>query len=250
MWKNYFLAVQSGLRESNRREGIQMRKAIILLALASSNVMASVDNQGFYATREGQIFKSQDARELEHGYVQGDDTPYFTWKGFISGKQLYFEVHGEQIKVVLEKRQTVLPFASAPSMPGADASGRALDDKGPDLFVKSSKDPRQSLICIESLGPDIYIRPRPYKEVYLVTDPVGKPGIYRLSGINSSCRGIERTSDGNLLTPNWKVDKSKSPNVLINYYRVGNGHLTKSDIQITGTIASGDAQEYNIDESR
>jgi hypothetical protein len=227
-----------------------MRKAIILLALASSDVVASVDNQGFYATREGQIFKIEDARELDHGYVQGDDTPYFTWKGFISGKQLYFEVHGEQIRVVLEKKQTTLLFDRAPSIPGADTDNRTPDEKGLDLFVKSSKDPRQSLICIESLGPDIYIHPRPYKEVYLVTDPIGKPSIYRLSGINSSCRGIERTSAGNLLAPSWKVDKSMSPNILINYYRVENNHLTKSDIQITGAIVSDDAQEYNIDESR
>lgn len=223
-----------------------MRKGIILLALLSTNAVAGVDNQGFYATRKGQIFKSGDARELEHGFVQGDDTPYFTWKGLISGKQLYFEVHGEQIKLMSEKKQTILSFVGAPSIPGADKSSRNLDDKGPDLFVNSSKDPRQSLICIESLGPDIYIRPRPYMEVYLLTDPVGTPRIYRLSGINSSCRGIERTSSGDLLAPSWKVDKNMSPNVLIDYYRVGNDHLTKSDIQFTGTITSEDGQEYDI----
>jgi hypothetical protein len=224
-----------------------MRRGIILLALTCANAAASVDNQGFYATREGQIFKSEDIRELEHGYVQGDETPYFTWKGFVSGKQLYFEVHGEQIKLVLEKKQTMLPFIGAPSIPGGDVGNRALDEKGSDLFIKSAKNSRQSLICIESLSPDTYIQPRPYKEVYLITDPIGKPAIYRLSGINASCKGIERTSEGDLLAPTWVVDKATSPNVTINYYRIENNHFKKSNVQFTGTIVSEDAQEYKID---
>jgi hypothetical protein len=227
-----------------------MRKDVILLALISANASADIDNQGFYATREAQIFKSEDTRELEQGYVQGDDAPYFTWKGFISGKQIYFEIHGEQIKIILEKKQTVLSLISAPSIPGGDKGSRALNKKGSDLFVKSTKDSRQSLICIESLGPDVYIRPRPYKEVYLVTSPVGKPLLYRLSGINASCRGIERTSEGSLLAPTWQVNKTTSPSVLINYYRIENNHFTKSSTHITGTIVSEDAQEYNIDQRR
>jgi hypothetical protein len=227
-----------------------MRAGITLLALIAANAAASVDNQGFYATRERQIFKSEDAHELEHGYVQGDDVPYFTWKGFISGQQLYFEVHGDQIKLIVKKKKNVLPFAAAPSMPGGDTDHRALDDKGPDLFVKSAKDARESLICIESLGPDIYVRPRAYKEVYLVTDPLGKPGLYRLSGINASCRGIERTADGNLLAPAWKVDKSTTPSVLIKYYLIDNNRFRQSDVQVAGTIVSENAQEYNIGGSR
>lgn len=227
-----------------------MRKGIVIVALISANAAASVDNLGFYATREGQIFKDEDARELEHGYVQGDDTPYFTWKGFVSGKTLYFEAHGDQIKLTLEKKQVTLPFSNAPSIPGGDTASRSLDDKGADLFIKSTKDPQQSLICIESLGPDIYIRPRPYKEVYLVTDVIDKPAIYRLSGINASCRGIERTSTGYLIAPAWQINKKMSPSVVINYYRVENHILTKTDIQISGTVISEDGQEYRIDQHR
>lgn len=226
-----------------------MRTSILLLALAATSATASVDNQSFYARRQGQIFKPEDTRALEHGYVKGDDTPYFTWEGFVSGKQLYFEVHGDQIKLILGKKRTVLPFSGAPSLPGGDTDNRALDDKGSDLFVKSTKDPRQSLVCIESLGPDVYIRPRPYREVYLVTDPLRKPHLYRLSGINASCRGIERSPDGRLLVPTWTIDKKLSPSVRIDYYFIKNTRFEKSDVQVTGMIASEDAQEYDIGEN-
>jgi hypothetical protein len=226
---------------------MKKRIAPALLAFIITNATAGIDSQTFYTTREGQVFKNEDMRELEQGYVKGDDSPYFTWKGFVSGKPLYFEVHDEQIKLVVSKKQTTSSFSSAPSISGGDTDGRAINEKGSDLFIKSSKDPKQSLICIESIGPDIYTHPRPYKEVYLITDPVGFPHIYRLSSINASCKGVVQTPKGKIFAPSWTFEENPSPKIFINYYQADKNRFLRSDIQITGTTASEDAQLYNID---
>jgi hypothetical protein len=221
--------------------------AIILLALAAADAAGGVDSEAFYAKRERQIFKREDARELEHGYVKGDDVPYFTWEGSVSGKSLYVEVHGEQIKLITGAKTTVLPFIKALMLAGGDMDARALDEKGPDLYVKSTKNLGASLVCVESLGPDTYMRPRPYREVYLVTAPLGDPHLYRLSGINASCKGIEQTAAGKLLVPTWDISRNRTPSVVIDYYAIEKGEFKKTGIRILGSIADDYATEYDIE---
>jgi hypothetical protein len=225
-----------------------MKIGLILFAVSmSASAAAKVDNQGFYATREQQIFKAEDKQDFRGGYVKGDDIQYFHWTGFITGKEVYFEVHGERIRLHIEKKWTVLSLRSAPALPGGDKDSFALDDKGADIYVKSAKNARQSLICVESLGPDIYIHSRPYWEVYLVTDPLGSPHAYRLSGINADCRGIERARNGALLAPTWDINKKVNPGVVINYYAIEKSGLKKTDVRFTGSIESEYADEYIID---
>ncbi|WLI91589.1 hypothetical protein Q4S45_10850 [Massilia sp. R2A-15] len=225
-----------------------MKFGIILFAFSLSATAAEkVDNQRFYATREQQIFKEEDKREFKWGYIKGDDVPFATWSGFVSGRSVYIEVHGNTVRLQAGEKWTILSFASAPALPGGDAGSPTLDDKGADIYVKSAKDRRDSLICIESLGPDIYTRHRPYWEVYVITNPLADPGIYRISGINADCRGIERAHNGNLLVPTWDVRKDKTPGVVINYYAIEKNGFRKTGIRFTGSIASEYADEYIID---
>jgi hypothetical protein len=221
-----------------------MNIGAILLAVGAATT--GVDNLGFYETRVQQILKEEDARELQHGYVRGDSVPYFTWNGFVSGKAMYFEVHGEKIRLITGQKKTDIRLAEAPSLPGADGDSRALDDKGLSLFVKSAMDAKHSLLCIESLGPDTYIRPRPYMEVYLITNPLGRPRLYRLSGINASCRGIERGPNGELLVPVWHIERKKIPNVTINYFSIGISKFIEAGVRVTGQIVDEYAQTYEL----
>jgi hypothetical protein len=223
-----------------------MKLTATLIAMAAASAMAATDSQDFYATRAQQVFKQENARNLEHGYEKGDDVPYFTWDGFVSDKPLYFEVHGGKIRLIQGKKKFNFSLVSAISLPGADRDSRALDEKGPSLFIKSTKNPKHSLICVESLGPDIYIPPRPYREVYLITNPLGSPRLYRLSGINASCRGIEQAPGGNLLVPVWDIERSRTPNVIINYFSLEPSKFKKTRISVTGSIVDGNTQDYEI----
>lgn len=222
-------------------------KTLALIMMAAANAIAGVDNQDFYATRAQQIFKEEDIRELQKAYEKGDDTAFFTWKGFLSGRPLYIEIHGENLQLIQGKKKIYMSLLQAPALPGADRDTHALDDKGPRLFVKSTKAPEHSLVCIESLGPDSYTRPRPYMEVYLITAPFGDARLYRLSGINASCRGVEQASHGALLAPVWNIDKTRKPNVIINYFSLAQSNFSATNFRITGTIVDGYAQKYKFD---
>lgn len=214
---------------------------------AAANGITGVDNQGLYATRAQQIFKEEDIRALQHGYENGDDIPFFTWNGFVSGKPLYIEVHGESIKLFQGNKKAHMSLLQAPALPGADRDSHTLDDKGPRLFVKSTKVPEHSLVCIESLGLDIYIRPRPYMEVYLITAPLGSARLYRLSGINASCKGIEQAPSGALLAPVWDINRKRTPNVIISYFSLASSRFIPTNFRITGSIVDEYAQRYKID---
>lgn len=210
---------------------------------------AAVDNVSFYDTRERQIFKEGDKRDTNWGFVKGDDVPYFSWKGLITGKEVYFHVHGPEMLMVVGARSTKRAFRSAPALPGGDPGAPPMDFKGADIYVKSAIDPRQSLICIQSLGPDVYTRPRPYWEVYVVTDPLGAPRLYRISGINADCRGIERAYDGTLLAPVWHLQKNATPEVEIKYYAFEKNRFRQTAIRLTGSIQSEYADKYVISDT-
>ncbi len=227
-----------------------MKLIIIFFALSMSmSAAGQVDNVGFYSTRDQQIFKIEDKRDFKGGYVKGDDVPYFSWEGLISGKKFYFHVHGPELMLSVGGEVTKRFFRSAPALPGVDPWFPPVDNKGADLYIKSAKDPRQSLICIQTLGPDSYRRPRPYWEVYLITDPLSAPRLYRISGINADCGGLERAYDGTLLAPVWRVERDATPEVEVRYYALNENRFRETHIRFTGTIQSAYADKYFISEA-
>ena len=222
---------------------------IFFALFISTRAAGQVDNVGFYSTRDQQIFKAEDKRDFNGGYVKGDDVPYFSWEGLISGKKFYFHVHGTELMMLVGAKSIKQSFRSAPALPGGDPWSLPVDNKGADLYVKSSKDPRQSLICIQTLGPDSYRRPRPYWEVYVVTDPLVTPRLYRISGINADCGGLERAYDGTLLAPVWRVEKDATPEVEVKYYALDKNRFRETHVRFTGTIQSEYAEKYVISEA-
>lgn len=225
-----------------------MKLGIMLFVVCISAYAAEkVDNLGFYASREQQVFNTANKQEFRSGYMKGEDAPYFTWHGPISGKDVYVEVHNERLRVHTGTKWAAFSLRGAHALPSGDKESVTIDDKGADIFVKSAQDQRQSLICIQSLGPDIYMRPRPYWEVYLIKEPLGTPSLYRISGINADCRGIERSPDGGLLVPTWDIQKNRDPGVVIEYYAIEKNGFRKTNVRFTGTIASKFADEYVID---
>jgi hypothetical protein len=83
----------------------------------------------------------------------------------------------------------------------------------------------------------------------VLADPLVTPRLYRVSGINADCRGLERAYDGSLLAPVWRVQKDATPEVEVKYYVLGRNRLRETRIRFTGTIQSDYADKYAISEA-
>jgi hypothetical protein len=221
-----------------------MRTAIgaIILAAAAANATAAVDFLQFYASREHQVFKEEDKRQTDY-FANESETMFKVWKGFVSGKKLYVEVHDKRITLIHGQKETILPISRAAKLKDTDSYKRELYlPHLPDLYVKSTKDPSQSLLCVENI---------PDETVYLVTDPFGTPRLYRLSGENASCSEVERAPDGRLLVPRWRINGFRWPNVVIDYYAIDKDSFKKTGIRVTGRIVGENRDRtYEIDGSQ
>lgn len=206
----------------------------------------ATDRLQFYDSRPGQAIKASDLQKHEIGYDRDNEIAHVYWRGHVTGKDVNLNVYGREVflrvgsKVVRLRTDSAVGFTS-------EQVASELDPFTADIYVVSAKNADQSLICVESLGPDVHVRPFPYWQVYLIASPLTNPRLYRLSGINSSCRGIERTNKGKLVVPQWTVDREAVPTVAIDYYEIGTQRLRKAERRVTGAIASGDAQDYIID---
>ena len=231
-----------------------MKSQIILLAVFSlaapckSSYAEVTDNQAFYRSHQGQVFKESDLLKITKGYIRGDEVQYITWRGHISGVPVYFEAHGEKIKIHAAKNRSEFSLRQAPAVPGGDPRYYTISNMDSDFYVKSMPNAHDSMICIESLGRDIYVPIIPYWEVYVIINPLTHPELYRLSGINASCRGIERLPDGKIVAPKWTINRTVNPNVVIDYYFLEKNSVKKNNRRVTGMITSEDGLEYVFNE--
>lgn len=223
--------------------------AVIFAALLNTFAYAEpVDNQAYYASRPGQIFKANDILKTSGGYAEGDGVQYITWTGYISGVPVHVQIHGKELRIRVTEKIYEFSLRKASEIPGGDREYYMISDMGSDFYVKSMPNAQDSMICIESLGPDIYVPIIPYWEVYVIAYPLTHPELYRLSGINASCRGIERLPDGRIIAPKWTLNRRVTPSVVIDYYSLQKNTVRKNNIQVTGMIASEDGLEYVFNE--
>jgi hypothetical protein len=215
-----------------------MSKALVctIAMLLGGQALAAepVDSATFYASRPGQVFKAGSSKAMTVGYMEGDETPYQSWEGRVSGKKVYLELHGDQFKMQIGRRWTKRSLGSALKL-ATDASAEkqaTLDAKGTELYVRSDKVAKRSVLCLESLLAD-------------VTDLLASPRLYRLPALYGSCQGLVDGGSGGFVVPAWSTASDHVPATFsIRYLRLGKVGFAATDQTYTATSVGDHLDEF------
>jgi hypothetical protein len=227
-----------------------MSKALVctIAMLLGGQALAAepVDSATFYASRPGQVFKAGSSKAMTVGYMEGDETPYQSWEGRVSGKKVYLELHGDQFKMQIGRRWTKRSLGSALKL-ATDASAEkqaTLDAKGTELYVRSDKVAKRSVLCLESLLADAS-RVMPFRSVYVVTDLLASPRLYRLPALYGSCQGLVDGGSGGFVVPAWSTASDHVPATFsIRYLRLGKVGFAATDQTYTATSVGDHLDEF------
>ena len=206
---------------------------------------ASIDSAGFYASRPGQVFKDSSPQSMNVGYLEGDETPYQTWEGMLSGKKLYVELHGDQLKIQAGRRKYTSNLGSAFKLPSEQTA--ALDFRGTDLYTYQGKGAHDNVLCIESLPAEVN-RTTPYRSVYLLIEPLGKPRLYQLPMLYASCKGVSEDKQGTYMIPWWSPSTDSAPhNLSIEFFKLGPTGYTATGQRANATVVDDQIDKFVID---
>lgn len=168
--------------------------------------------------------------KVETSLLQGDSFSQnmWFWQGAINGHDV--SIYAGQKRVQLQSRNDIKKVLLSNAISAAqDKFYKAgLDLRGMDFYLHEAKKEQDSAICISSLEPgassDI-----PYAQVYLITNPMKKPQIYKLPSFLASCLSITKDSSGNVYLPmvNSTAEKTEQ-NLDIQFYKVIGGKLGKA----------------------
>lgn len=227
-----------------------MAKAIVcaIAMLLGGHAIAAepVDSATFDAGRPGQVFKAGSSKAMMVGYVEGDETPYQRWEGRVSGKKVYLELHGDQFKMQVGRRWTRRSLGAAFKLASEVSADKAvgLDAKGTELYVRSEKVAKRSVLCLESLLEDAS-RAVPFRRVYVVTDLLASPRLYRLPALYGSCQGLADGSSGGFVAPAWSTTGDHVPATFsIRYLRLGKAGFAATAQTYTATSVGEHLDEF------
>lgn len=193
---------------------------ITALACASSIVWATentIDSDTFYNTQKNKVFTEKN-KNLSIGFEEGDETPFLTWEGQLSGGKLYFELHGNQITIITGRHRITANLENSFRLNDEAATG--LDPRGVSLYVNTYDHPKDSVLCIESLEPDAS-RTTPYRSAYIITEPTTSAKLYKIPKRFASCKGLIRgSSRRSLYVPEWKFDDSLARTFQVVYHHI------------------------------
>lgn len=148
-----------------------------------------------------QVFQHTDAQPMTVGTLEGDDEPFQTWRGQVSGKPVYVEVHGDALRLQVGRRTFVRKLSRAARPAGTPAM--ALDTRGTSLFATSGSQASTAILCLESL-PASVSRSTPDKAVFVILDLWGAPKVYQLPPLQAACAGLRATAPGRYEAPVWE----------------------------------------------
>jgi hypothetical protein len=148
-----------------------------------------------------QVFQHTDAQPMTVGTLEGDDEPFQTWRGQVSGKPVYVEVHGDALRLQVGRRTFVRMLSRAARSAGTPAM--ALDTRGTTLFATSGSQPSTAILCLESL-PASVSRSTLDKAVFVILDLRGAPKVYQLPPLQAACAGLRATAPGRYEVPVWE----------------------------------------------
>ena len=237
-----------------------MKLLMLLLAIAYSPVQAD-DNKGmdwktFSMNQNGQVFNETDRKELEGGFLVGDDNvQYFTWEGEVSNRRLYIEAHGNVIKLRIGKKWITRYTTQALSFP-SDPNVNFGQHESPGLYIKSEKLAANTLICLDDIQPNFSGWPYTSKAgAYVLLDPMGVAILYKMPSEMASCLGLIRNASGKFAIPKWQIgefliaDKkhleSPPPRFTIQYYQLERTGFSKIGSPIVGRYLSNADHTFN-----
>lgn len=188
----------------SKQRSIQMKSALVFfsstLYLSIAGAAVSVDSATIYSKHTGQVYNAESVQPVSLGFIEGDDVPYLTWNGIMSGKKMYVELHGGVLNIHAGNRKWTLRLDEAYKMPGEHVA--EMDTLGTDLYVRSSKRVHDSALCIESLLPGVS-RGNPNRSVYVITNPVSEPRLYQMPSLYGACMGLMEKTSGVYAVPMW-----------------------------------------------
>lgn len=204
-----------------------------------------IDSARFYADRPGQVFKGSSPQSMNIGYIEGDETPYQTWEGMLSGKKLYVELHGDQLKIQAGRRKFRRNLGSAFKLPSEQTA--ALDFRGTDLYVFQGKGAHGSALCMESLPAEVN-RSTPHRSVYLLADPLGRPRLYQFPTLYASCKGLTEVKLGVYMVPWWSASiDTIPPTFSIEFYKLNPMGFTATGQRVKAMAVDDQLDKFVID---
>lgn len=198
-------------------------KTLLALLLAFSSQASANGGEVFdgyaryYASQEGAIFKSSDARALQPYSVAFDTTTVgksiFGWEGKAYGKKYSFSLidrsiyepddEGPKESFVLNRKKYY--FKKAKTFPGELGK---LDARGATLFIN------KTYLCLEGVSLSASGTSQRHVDVYLLSlrQKGATKHFYKLPSLFASCLGVRQDKNGNLVFPKVSYRNYESVN--------------------------------------
>lgn len=203
-----------------------------------------VDFESYYGRLDGQVFKTLDMREFQIGFREGGGgLPILTWEGLVAGRRLYVEMHVAEITLISEKRHRTLQFNCAYAFP--DEPRPRMDFNSARIFVASGQEDPRGVLSIEAYDEDVHLG-SPFKEVYVILDPMGKATLFKMPRRNASSAGLRRTTRGGYIVPESRLDNSVPLNLEIQYYLLTQQGFRKEGSPVAGRYLPGDDFHFEL----
>jgi hypothetical protein len=208
-----------------------------------------LDSATFYDRQPGQLFKGVAPADMTVGFVEGQEAPYLTWEGELSGKQVYVDLHGATLRIKVNERWVTRRLASAKRLPGEKAT--YLDAQGTALYAQPDAAGKPAVMCLESLLPGAS-QATPHRSVYVVTGLLtASPRVFQLPSLYAACKGLTALAGQggsvDVAAPAWLLHSPhKSGGFQIRYYRLGSKGFTRTSQTFTAKPAGEQLDEFSI----
>lgn len=220
-----------------------------LLSGQQGRAAEAVDSATFYDSQPGQLFKGVAPADMTVGFVEGQDAPYLTWKGELSGKAVYVELHGSALRIKVDERWVARRLASAKRLPGQKAT--YLDAQGTALYAQPDAAGKPAVMCVESLLPGAG-QATPHRSVYVVTGLLTpSPQVFQLPSLYAACKGLTaQPGQGgtiNVTAPAWlRYEPHRPGDFQIRYFRLGNKGFARTPQTFSAHAVGSRLDEFTI----
>jgi hypothetical protein len=208
-----------------------------------------LDSATFYDRQPGQLFKGVEPADMTVGFVEGQGAPYLTWRGELSGKKVYVELHGATLRIKVNERWVTRRLASAKRLPGEKAT--YLDAQGTALYAQPDASGKPAVMCLESLLPGAS-QATLHRSVYVVTGLLTpSPRVFQLPSLYAACKGLTALAGQGgaveVAAPAWGLhDPQASGGFQIRYHRLGDKGFARTSQTFSAKPAGARLDEFTI----
>ncbi len=223
--------------------------AVVLLSGQQGRAAEVMDSTTFYDSQPGQVFKGVVPADMTVGFVEGQDVPYLTWKGELSGKAVYVELHGSALRIKVGERWVTRRLKAAKRLPGKKAT--YLDAQGTALYARPDAAGKPAVMCLESLLPGAG-QATPHRSVYVVMGLLTpSPQVFQLPSLYAACKGLTvlpgQGGAVDVAAPAWLRSAPHKPgDFQIRYFRLGNKGFVRTPQRVSAHAAGPQLDEFTI----